>query len=81
MEREDWEAPEVNRPARLSERAARVVHAELKRGVSEGALAVYFDTSVQVIRQADKYIKRCNSIPRYTRNPNQSKTGGKVNGK
>jgi hypothetical protein len=58
QERDDWVTPDIPKPARLTENEAAVIHRELAAGASEEKLALYFNTSVKVVRQAFAYIKR-----------------------
>ena len=57
-EREDWDTPDIPRPARLTQTEAEVIHRELAAGASEDKLALYFNTTVKVVRQANAYIER-----------------------
>lgn len=69
QEREDWSAPDIPRPTRLTEQEAEIIHKELKAGASEHKLALYFDTTVNIVRQANAYI----NYMRYKNGRNRSR--------
>jgi hypothetical protein len=54
-EREDWEAPALPKPVKLTAGEQLVVIRELRRGASLHALADYFGTSYAEIEALDFY--------------------------
>jgi transcriptional regulator len=55
MEREDWETPDIPKPARLTDAEMRIAHRELKSGATKEALARYFNTTVSNISAVERY--------------------------
>lgn len=57
-EREDWDNPNIPRPARLNQTEAEIIYREINAGASEWRLAEYFSTTITIVRQAYKYMQQ-----------------------